>query len=123
MESVAQNLLNTIKSFALLFPSERFFTAKFNKKKKSRNHSNTSCEIIPSSNVTKHEAVTITLGSILPVCTSEVDSSQKPALCHPLSGRELSPGGTAPSSAPGGRLNWLQFWARVRIEELLTYAL
>lgn len=120
MESVSQNLLNTIKSFALLSPLQRFFTAKFNQKKLE---SNTSCEIMPSSNVTKHEAVTITLENIIPVCISEVDSSQKPALCHPPSGHELSPGGTAPSSAPGVRLNWLQFWARIRIEELLTYTL
>lgn len=32
-ESVVQNLINTIKSFTLLFSLERFFTAKFNKKK------------------------------------------------------------------------------------------
>lgn len=117
MELVAQTLLNTIKSFALLLSLGRFFTAKFNKNKAGIT------QIIPYSNMTKYKAVTITLENILPVCTSEVDSSQKPALCHPLSGHEPSLGDTAPSSAPAVRLNWLQFWARIRIEELLIHTL
>lgn len=64
-----------------------------------------------SSNFTKHGVVTTTFEniSVIPVCTSEVDSSQMLALYHPLSEHVLSLGDTALFSALCVRLNWLQF--------------
>lgn len=110
MESVDQTLLNTIKSFALWFSLETLLTAEV-QEKKYWNHSNTRCEIILCSNFTKHEVATTTFEniSIIPVCTSEVDSSQMLALYHPLSEHVLSLGDTALFSALCVRLNWLQF--------------
>lgn len=51
-------------------------------------------------------------GPTVPAYTSEVDSSQRLALCHPPSEHEPSPGDTVLSSVLCVTLNWLQFWKK-----------